>query len=124
MTMNWQSLIELLIAFIGGGGLASLIMIKVQRRSAEADVEAKVSEEWRKLYEEMKQKADKVDEMWHDLVKLQGTVSKIQMELAVANSMRCEILNCPKRKKPRPIKAQDTDYDDLHDIDQNINGEK
>ena len=47
--MDWTSIGLAFLTFIGGGGVAAIVLLPQKRRSAELENEAKVSEQWNSL---------------------------------------------------------------------------
>ena len=69
--MDWTTIVISFFSLIGGGGIATIVLLPQKRRSAELENEAKVSEQWRELFlqskEEQTRKSDLIDKLYDDL---------------------------------------------------------
>lgn len=109
--MDWITLIVSLVSVIFGGGLISLLTIREQRKGMKLDNKDKQQEIHFKLINELQDQVEKLnerldkkdallvekDDIIADLrVKLDG----VRTQLAVANMLKCNKLQCIDRQPP------------------------
>lgn len=96
---------------IGGGGL---LYYKQNKLAKELENEAKQSEEWRKLYEEMKAEAKerdaKIDDLYTQIkahrdekAELRTTIADLQVKVTSLKYTKCEKLYCAERVPPTEL---------------------
>ena len=109
--MSWVSIIELVIAFIGGGGLISLFTIGERKRSLKLENEEKEDSRYAKLVDELQDQVEKqnerldkkdarITELEDTNAELRQELDNVRSELVRAKMMRCSRLACKDRKPP------------------------
>ncbi len=110
-------IISMIIGGLGGlTGVVSLLYVKQERRSKDLDnetkkleVEAKQSEEWRKLYEqereEVKERDAKIDSLYEEIKMLRNekaqlivTNTEIEVRCTKAELLQCKRPGCGERE--------------------------
>lgn len=103
------SALSALVGALGGGGL---LYFRQNRRLKETEVEAKQSEEWKKLYEtsdkDSREKDLKIDALYAErqrllerLIERERVISQKDIEIERLSFARCDVNECRKRKPPR-----------------------
>lgn len=109
--MNLVSIIELIVAFIGGGGLISLLTIKERKKGLKLENEEKEDSRYSKLVDELQDQVEKQNERLDKkdarITELEDTNASLRQELDVARTaavkaslLRCNRLNCERRSPP------------------------
>lgn len=104
-----------IVSALGGGGI---IYYRQTRRMKEADVDAKQSEEWKKLYEKLdadsRAKDQKIDtllaerqQMHNQLVERDRTIAIKEIQIERLKFARCDTTGCRRRRPPREYEAID-----------------
>lgn len=104
-----------IIGALGGGGI---MYYKQTRRLKEAEVEAKQSDEWKKLYEksdaEASEKNKKIDElyaerqgMYNKLIEKDSIIARKDIEIERLKFTRCFVNGCKRRRPPREYEYYD-----------------
>jgi len=104
-----------IVGALGGGGI---IYYKQTRRMKEAEVEAKQSDEWKKLYEksdeDSREKDRKIDalycerqQMYNQLIERDRTIAYKDIQIERLKFARCDINGCRRRRPPREYEACD-----------------
>lgn len=105
--MDWTTIVISFFSLIGGGGIATIVLLPQKRRSAELENEAKVSEQWRELFlqskEEQTRKSDLIDKLYDDLKSSRDENNRLTTNVAVLRLWKCEKLECSGRKPPISI---------------------
>lgn len=105
-------MIEIILAVVSGlfaGGISPFLFFKQEKTAKSLENEARVSEEWKKLYNEecaeRKERDVKIDQLYVEISKHRdekSDMAKRITELEVENTrlklLMCEIPSCPKRK--------------------------
>lgn len=115
-----------IVGALGGGGI---IYHKQTRRMKEAEVEAKQSDEWKKLYEksddDSREKDKKIDalyderqQMYNQLIERDRTIAYKDIQIERLKIARCDINGCRRRRPPREYETSDTP-DRYHEKDDN-----
>lgn len=99
-----ENIIMVIVSALCGGGITSLFMLKAKRKEAdiknesqEIKNESSVSDEWRKLYEEMDEKRETLRLEKRDLWE---RLSIAERKLTYLMTIRCINVNCPNREPP------------------------
>lgn len=118
-----QTIIEAVVAVLGGTALTVFLFYSAKRREAIAEAEQKeaaaeksFAEEWQHLYElkesKVKELDVKVDELRkeinkyrEDAISLKDDIHTLKRELDDANYNRCLVHDCPNRIPPRKERA-------------------
>ena len=102
--MDWTSIGLAFLTFIGGGGIAAIVLLPQKRRSAELENEAKVSEQWKELFmqsrEEQSRKSDLIDKLYDDLTIARNEINTLTTNNAILKLWKCEKLECSNRRPP------------------------
>lgn len=104
-----------LIGALGGGGV---MYYRQTKQLKEAEVEAKQSDEWRKLFEQTdadsREKDKKIDglyeqrqELYNTLLEKDRLIASKDIEIQRLNFSRCYVNGCRRRQPPRDYE-QDT----------------
>ena len=114
---NFSSMIQLIAAFISTVFLP-LLLIKAQRRKANAEADqaeasniVSVAEEWKELYDKKDQtvaeKDKKIDSLYDEITELrnqktalQEHVSQLKIENTALLFRKCDKHGCPDRRPP------------------------
>lgn len=117
-----QTILEAIVAVLGGTALSVFLFYSAKRREAIAEAEQKeaaaeksFAEEWQRLYELKEHKVGeldkKVDELRKEIgdyreqtISLKDEMHALRRELDDANYNRCLRHNCPDRIPPRETK--------------------
>ena len=122
MNIDWTTIITSALTFVAGGGLTAVFTLKQARQSKSIDNAEKLVERYEAWSDKIRADADKnvaeckaeVDaakKLSQSLIQktnqLELQVGKMQKEIEMitlmyrnANAIRCENLNCKKRKPP------------------------
>lgn len=113
--MEWVSTIVAaivgLLSALGGG---SIIYARQTRQLKEIENEAKQSEEWRKLYEEMKkevaERERKIDNLYCEIsrhrdekVEMRKEMTRLEVKVVKLEYAKCESSYCPDRVPPTEL---------------------
>lgn len=114
-----RTIIEAVVALLGGTALTVFLFYSAKRREAIAEAEQKeaaaeksFAEEWQHLYELKEEKVKELDSKVDDLrkeigvyrtqtMKLEDDMHALKLELSDANYNRCIRRNCADRIPPR-----------------------
>lgn len=109
--MTWLSIIELVIAALGAGGLVSLFTIKetrkglkVDNKSKEIDVHIKLIDELQDQVEKQNERLDKKDALMQEkddiIAELRNKLDSVRTQCSVATLLRCNCISCENRQPP------------------------
>ena len=102
--MDWTSIGLAFLTFIGGGGVAAIVLLPQKRRSAELENEAKVSEQWKELFIQSREEESKqnrlIDKLYDDLTEARNITNRLTTNNAILKLWKCEKLECGQRKPP------------------------
>lgn len=102
--MDWTSIGLAFLTFIGGGGIAAIVLLPQKRRSAELENEAKVSEQWKELFmqsrEEQSRQSGLIDKLYDDITAVRNENNTLTTNNAIMKLWKCEKLECAERRPP------------------------
>lgn len=113
--MEWVStIVAAIVGLLSAFGGGSIIYARQTRRLKEIENEAKQSDEWRKLYEEMKKEAverdRKIDDLYGEIskhrdekVEMRKELARLEVQVAKLGYTKCEVLYCPDRVPPTEL---------------------
>lgn len=113
--MEWVStIVAAIVGLLSAFGGGSIIYARQTRRLKEIENEAKQSDEWRKLYEEMKKEAAerdrKIDDLYNEISKhrdekgvMRKEIAKLEVQVAQLRYTKCEKLYCADRVPPTEL---------------------
>ncbi len=129
--MEWLStIVAAIVGLAGAFGGGSIIYARQTRRLKEIENEAKQSDEWRKLYEEMKAEAKerdrKIDVLYEEISKhrdakadLRKELATLETEVAKMRFLKCEKLYCSDRVPPTELTQPKQKRGSKHKADTN-----
>lgn len=105
-------IVSALSALLGALGGSGLLYFRQNRKLKEIEVEAKQSEEWKKLYEtsdtDSREKDHKIDALYSErqgllerLIEKERVIASKDIEMERLSFARCDVNECRKRKPPR-----------------------
>lgn len=110
--MDWLSIVTSSIAAVLGAlGSGSIFLVRQNKTAKKIENEAAQSEEWRKLYDEVKaelhERDGKIDriydekkELRNELHELARHITELEVELTKSKIYRCEVPGCAQRQPP------------------------
>lgn len=109
--MTADSIIQLIIALLGGGGLIALFLITERKTKAQMENTAQAIAEWQKIVErshkdleEAKKRAKELQDLYliqFDInTKLRQELDEKNTKIAVLSLLRCRKLKCIEREPP------------------------
>ena len=110
--MEWVNIvISAVIGIAGAFGGGSIIFARQTRKMKEIENEAKQSDEWRKLYEEMKgevkERDVKIDELYIQInnhrdveITLQKKITQLEVSNTKLQLTHCQVKGCVNREPP------------------------
>lgn len=108
-----------IIGALGGGGI---IYYRQTKHMKEAEVDAKQSEEWRKLFEQSDEDSRKKDKkidglyeerqnLYNKLLEKDRIIARRDIDLERLNFARCYVNGCKRRQPPRDYEGDNKDKD-------------
>ena len=105
-----------IIGALSGGGI---IYYRQNRRMKEVEVDAKQSDEWKRLYEksdeDSREKDRKLDalyterqQMYNQLIERDRTIARKDITIERLRFTRCDVNGCRRRRPPREYETYDT----------------
>lgn len=113
MQLEWVTILSsafsVVVGALGGGGV---MYFRQNKAAKEIENESNQSNEWRKLYDEMKgelqSKDSKIDKLYEerkryddDIAELRKRITDLEISLKSERYFRCEVQDCKNRKPPR-----------------------
>ncbi len=105
-----------IVGALSGGGI---IYYRQNRRMKEVEVDAKQSDEWKRLYEksdeDSREKDRKLDalyterqQMYNQLIERDRTIARKDITIERLRFTRCDVNGCRRRRPPREYETYDT----------------
>lgn len=110
--MDWTNIIiSFVTLLLGGGGLVAFLTVNAKKYQAMVESVEKTNEQWQhiaderthraeELKAELDKKDDKIDELYKEQTRLRKILDNVTTGRAVAELMRCECIDCIKRRPP------------------------
>lgn len=102
--MDITTIITAILTFIGGGGIAAIILLPQRKKTVELENEAKASEQWKELFERSEKdnaaQSALIDKLYDDLKASRDENNRLTTEVAVLRIWKCEKIECITREPP------------------------
>lgn len=104
-------ILNVIATLLGTGGIAALFFITEKKAAAQIANADKINEQWQlivrqkekdfdALNEKYEAASNKIEKLYSDNSELRTRLDEVNTECAVAKLMRCDCIECPKRKPP------------------------